>query len=319
MTPHRLIVLGAGAIGAGVGALLHASGQDVVLVARGENGRALAAGGVDLRRPGGASRVPVPTVLDLGEVGVSPDDLVLVCTMGHDTLPAVAPLSPAVPVVSLQNGLGPAAALADRGHPTLAAVVWIAAERRAPGVVVLSGQPNPGTILLGGWPGGAPPLARFLVDALAHAGLGAQLEPDLTPWMRAKHLSNLGGVVVALCDDPPNDVLDAARAEAIAVWEAAGLPWRPTADLLDRIGPYTLADVDGRPRVGGSTRHALARGDPLESAALHGEIVALGRRHGVPTPVNAALITCAEQAFEAAHPAGSWSADRLRQAVCARV
>ena len=59
MTPHRLIVLGAGAIGAGVGALLHASGQDVVLVARGENGRALAAGGVDLRRPGGASRVPV--------------------------------------------------------------------------------------------------------------------------------------------------------------------------------------------------------------------------------------------------------------------
>src|SRR6185436_16025386 len=51
-----------------------------------------------------------------------------------------------------------------------------------------------------------------------------------------------------------------------------------------------IALVDGKPRVGGSTRHALARGEPLETACLHGDVVDAGRASGIRTPVNDALI-----------------------------
>jgi 2-dehydropantoate 2-reductase len=48
--------------------------------------------------------------------------------------------------------------------------------------------------------------------------------------------------------------------------------------------------IEGRPRAGSSTRQSLARGAPtLETDYLNGEIVLLGRLHGVPTPINAAL------------------------------
>ena len=46
--PNRVIVLGAGAIGASVGALLYETGVSVVLVARGEHGRVMAQRGLDL-------------------------------------------------------------------------------------------------------------------------------------------------------------------------------------------------------------------------------------------------------------------------------
>ena len=101
---RRVVFLGAGAIGAGIGGLLWDSGVDVLLVARGAHGEALATHGLDLRLPGGPRhlRVPVGRVED-----VRPTDLVVLATMGHDTAAAVATLPPDQPVVTFQNGLAP--------------------------------------------------------------------------------------------------------------------------------------------------------------------------------------------------------------------
>src|SRR5687767_9081520 len=102
--PQRIIVLGAGAIGASVGALLFERGAPCVLVARGEHGRVLAEQGLDLRSPSGARRLRVPTAPSLEALAPTPSDLVLLATMGQHTGPALAGLPPAVPVLSLQNG-----------------------------------------------------------------------------------------------------------------------------------------------------------------------------------------------------------------------
>lgn len=309
----RLIVLGAGAIGAGIGGLLHTTGTPVVLVARAAHGAAMAADGLDLRAPAGATRVRLPVVGALQPLAPTPDDLVLVCVMGHHTADAVAGLDPAVPVVSLQNGTAPLDVLASRGHAVTAGMVFVPAERRAPGVVVLSGDPVPGALLLGGWPSGGTAAARWLAPRLRDAGFRAEALDDIAPWVHAKALANLGGIVVALCDDPPVDVIEAARAEALAVHAAAGRTLPSVEALVERVGPLAVVPVDGQPRVGGSTRHALRRGDALETAALHGPVLEEGARLGVPTPVNAALVRLAEQARGT--PAGGWSADALRAAV----
>ena len=50
------------------------------------------------------------------------------------------------------------------------------------------------------------------------------------------------------------------------------------------------APVEGRDRTGGSTWQSLARGaTTLEGDYLNGEIVLIGRKHQIPTPVNLLL------------------------------
>ena len=53
-------------------------------------------------------------------------------------------------------------------------------------------------------------------------------------------------------------------------------------------------EIAGRPRAGSSSWQSLARGTgAIETDYLNGEIVLLGRLHGVPTPLNAALCAVA--------------------------
>ena len=51
-----------------------------------------------------------------------------------------------------------------------------------------------------------------------------------------------------------------------------------------------IVTVSGRSRSGGSSWQSLARsGGRIEADYLNGEIVLLGRQHGIPTPVNEGL------------------------------
>jgi 2-dehydropantoate 2-reductase len=308
--PRRVVFLGAGAIGAGVGGLLWASGVDVLLIARGPHGRALAENGLDLRLPGGPRRLRVP----VGHVeDVRSDDLVVLATMGHDTTAAVATLPADVPLVSFQNGLAPLEELA--GREVIAGMLYVPAERRAPGVVVLAGSPHPGAIFLGRWPSGAVGPEVWFAKVLTNAGFRAEVFADIAPWIRAKALTNLGGIHVALCDDPPMDLLVATVEEARACFRAQGVDVIADAAFDARIGPMEVVAVDGLPRVGGSTRHALARGDRLETEWLHGYFVRLGERLGVPTPINAALVEFAARATAERWVAGKLSGEDLWRVV----
>jgi ketopantoate reductase len=228
-------------------------------------------------------------------------DLVIVATMGQDTAEAVRGLDPRIVVASFQNGLAPLEALA--GRRLLPAMVYVPAERRAPGVIALPGVPCVGTVLVG---------SEWLVGKLREAGFRAEVEPDILPWIRGKLLTNLGGIVAALCDSRVDDVIEAAQEEARAVWRANRDAFVEIDALMARVGPLSVAPVDGRMRVGGSTRAALARGDALETACLHGPIVARGREVGVATPVNARLIELADRAHRERWAPGRLGAEELR-------
>jgi 2-dehydropantoate 2-reductase len=70
--------------------------------------------------------------------------------------------------------------------------------------------------------------------------------------------------------------------------------------------------IDGARRDGGSSWQSLVRGSPtIETDHLNGEIVLLGRLHGVPTPCNEALQRIANRMVRDHAPAGSLSIDAL--------
>jgi 2-dehydropantoate 2-reductase len=103
----RIAVLGAGAIGAFVGAALSRGGADVHLVARGAHLAALREHGVRVRSPLGDFAAHPPATDDPGEIG--PVDVVFLGLKAHSYAGAadlLAPLlGPDTAVVAAQNGI----------------------------------------------------------------------------------------------------------------------------------------------------------------------------------------------------------------------
>jgi len=80
------------------------------------------------------------------------------------------------------------------------------------------------------------------------------------------------------------------RREALACYDAAGITLPTAAERDDRWRHIAIRPIPGRPRAAGSAWQSLARRTGnVESAYINGEIVLLGRLHGVATPVNEGL------------------------------
>ena len=104
----RFVVVGAGAVGGVVGGRLAQHGHDVVLVARGDHGQAIAADGLLIRSPDDEVRVSVPVVSHPSELTLTDDDVVLLAVKGQDTAAALEGLAagpPDLAIACLQNGV----------------------------------------------------------------------------------------------------------------------------------------------------------------------------------------------------------------------
>jgi len=103
----KFAVVGAGAIGAYVGAALARGGADVILIARGEHLRAMQEHGVQVLSPRGDLTAHPPATDDIQ--AISDADAVFVALKAH-SLTALAPtigaaLKPGAAVIGAQNGI----------------------------------------------------------------------------------------------------------------------------------------------------------------------------------------------------------------------
>ena len=305
----RYVVVGAGAVGGTVGAVLAQSGQDVVLVARGAHASALRAQGLTLARPGGTSTVRLPVVEHVQELELEPDDVLLLATKSQDTAGLVADLAglpvgsatagELLPVLLLQNGVDNEPEALRRFAAVHGVCVVLPATHLEPGRIEANGAPLPGVLEVGRYPSGVDDVDRAVCADLGAAGFQATVRADVMAWKRAKLLRNVVNALEALAgrdlDEREQALMDEleaqARAEAERCFTAAGLPWVPDAewdaDLGGRCAPQP---VEGRGRQGGSTWQSVSRGTgSVEADHLNGEVTLLGRLHGVPTPVNTLL------------------------------
>ncbi|MCA9513995.1 MAG: hypothetical protein KC635_03550 [Myxococcales bacterium] len=290
------MILGAGAVGGAVGGRLALAGEEVVLIARGAQLEALRAGGLRLLAPDGAWEVAPPVVAHPAELSWRPGDTVLLATKTQDAAAALVDLAtcapPNTPVACLTNGLE-AERLALRWFERVHGVyVWLPASFLSPGTVELWFTGTYGCLDPGLATGGTDDVDAALTAAFARAGFRAAPRPDVMRWKRGKLVSNVANAVEALAgpDASDSDLAHRARAEARAVFAAAGLPLPSHDEERARHHGLTLGTIAGRARGGGSTWQSLARdAGSAESDYLNGEIARLGREHGVPTPVNVGL------------------------------
>ncbi|MCU1370932.1 MAG: 2-dehydropantoate 2-reductase [Ilumatobacteraceae bacterium] len=315
----RFIVYGAGAIGGVLGGRLFQADEDVVLIARGPHHDALRDRGLTIECPTGSVNLSVPVVDHPSRITFTDDDVVLLAVKGQHTGDAIDALDAAapggVPVVSLQNGLENERRLLRTLADVYPVCVMMPAAHLEPGVVQASSTPVEGILDIGRHPDGVDDRAEAIAAAFRRAGFDSVARPDIARWKRRKLLLNLANAIDAVCglDGAGLDLYLRVQDEGIRCLEAASLDLASVEeDNARREGVLHEQPIDGRERAGSSGRQSLLRDTgSVESDYLNGEVVLLGRLHGVPTPANALLQRLAKQCARKRRPPGSMSPESV--------
>jgi 2-dehydropantoate 2-reductase len=328
----KIGVFGAGAIGCYVGGRLLAAGEDVTFVGRASVGDTLRDGLSlsDMK----SDRVVVPRAsfrFEESASALAACSVVLVTVKSAATVSAAAELAPILAkrtvVVSLQNGV--------RNAERLRAGL--------PDCVVLGGMvPFNVTRTRDGrfHRGTAGPLviedrdgaATELVEAFRRAGMPAHAHPDIAGVLYGKLLFNLNNATNALAgvtlrkqllDRSYRKVLAAAISEGERVLKAAKIRTVASGRMRPGLAVFALKlptffferaasamlSIDEEARS--SMWDDLEKRRMTEIDELNGEIVRLGEQHGVPTPVNSAIVRCIKAAEAAGQGSPKLSADDI--------
>jgi 2-dehydropantoate 2-reductase len=296
-------VVGAGAIGGVVGGRLSQAGSDVTLIARGAHLEALQATGLRLESPEGSDTLLLPAVRHPGEIGWQADHVVLMAVKSQQSAAALlelATVAPAqTPIVCLQNGIANEPA-ALRLFPNVYGVsVACPTSHLGPGVVQVWSTPVSGLLDVGRYPTGTDQVCEMVAADFRAATFSSFPVAAIHRWKNRKLLTNLGNAIEAVCgpQERQGQLEDMVLSEGEAVFAAAGLKAATAREDQERRGDLLqLGKIGGRTRPGGSSWQSLRRGTgDIETDYLNGEIVLLGRRHGIPTPANELLQRLARQ------------------------
>jgi 2-dehydropantoate 2-reductase len=319
------VVVGAGAVGGFFGAMLARAGHRVTLVGRPALVEAVAARGLQLHlsTPSGprAEAVPMTATTDLAAVRDA--DLVLFSVKSPDTdavARAMAPhVAPGAWVMSLQNGVDNAAAIArhvhGKGRTVVPTVVYVATAMPEPGVVkhfgrgdLVAGPLTAADVADAAHAVRLQALAAFFADAGVPVRVSAEVMQEL--WMKLM-VNCAYNAISALAQLPYGRMVElpevravqrAVVEEVVAVAGAEGRPM-PLAAALEAMERIAVA----MPGQYSSTAQDLARGKPTEIDHLNGHVARRGEALGIATPVNRtlhALVKLAE-ASRAAPPAAA--------------
>ena len=318
----RVIVYGAGGVGGVIGGRLFEHGHDVVLIARGEHHDAIRDHGLCLEDPDTSVTLRVPVVDHPARTQPRPGDIVLLTMKSQDTARALAALTPHVPadtpVVCAQNGVENERAASRHFANVYGVCVMCPTAFLVPGVVQATSHPVSGILDLGRHPSGVDDVAQALAAALRDSTFSSEAVRDIQRWKYSKLLMNLANAAQAtLLPAAQADVVRTAIREGVACLRAAGIDFASKEEDAARRGDLiTQRPIRGERRGGGSSWQSLARATgSIETDYLNGEIVLLGRLHGVPTPVNAALQVVANQMARDRVPPQTMTEEDFRRVV----
>lgn len=312
----RIGVLGAGAIGAFLGARLGAAGHEVVLVGRAKRLEPIATRGVVAEDLDGSRREARVRCSEDPEA-LRECEVVLITTKAADVERAAASLAQqAQIVVALQNGVDhPRIVRETIGAPRARAgtvsfnVVWCDERTLRRGTT--------GPIVIESRGGGDDAIPSRTIQALRSAGLDARGADPIEPVLWTKLVFNLNNAVNALSGLPLREqlalrswrrVVAACQREALDATRAAGIrpvrlgrmdPWvaarvLPLPDPIFRALAGAMVRID--PKARSSTAEDLEAGRKTEIDWLNGAVVRLGERVGVPTPVNRRVVEAIHRA-----------------------
>jgi 2-dehydropantoate 2-reductase len=320
----KFAVVGAGAIGALVGAMLAKAGEDVTLVARGPHLRAMQEHGVRVRGALGSFDARVSATDDPATVGAV--DVVLLTLKAH-SLTAMAPrLAPLIGdetcVMSAQNGIpwwyfyhhggeweGTQLESVDPGGVinrsidaarVIGCVIYPSAIITEPGII----EHIEGTRFAIGEPDGSKSeRCRRIADAFIKAGLRCPIRTNIRHDMWVKLMGNVAYnpvsaltratlIEIVQCSET-RELAAAIMTEAESVAEKLGIDLRVSIEQR----------LEGAEKVGHhktSMLQDVEAGRPMEIEAIVGAVVELGNKMGLSLPYTNSVYACVKLLAESA-------------------
>jgi 2-dehydropantoate 2-reductase len=315
----KIAVIGAGAVGSVIGGLLSKAGEDVTLIGRKTHVDAINRNGLVLDGPSGKLVIRVKAAENLD----FKPDLALLTVKSQDVESSVKKVQPflsGIPVVTMQNGV--------QSDDLVAGV--LGKENIISGVVINNNQflelgqasysiPFSKLALLIGEPFGAKGNRLQSLSALLNKALPTAISKDVrgAHWTKLIYnLTNAVPAVTGLSYQEGNQYHQIRKLnvnlikEGLKVIKIAGIKTSPVPGF-----PLTLARILvklplaislslvakreekslGKVPVLGSTLQSIKRGKNTEIDYLNGEIVNLGEKTGIPTPVNSLLVELVHQ------------------------
>jgi len=335
----RYIIIGAGAIGGTIGARLLQAGHEVVLVARGAHLDALRDRGLRFATPDGTATLQAPAVGGPAELSLRADDALILGVKTQDSAAALdawawqpvtggGVAAQTLPVFCAQNGVASERIALRRFRHVYGVCVWLPATHLEPGVIEAQGSPMTGLLPVGRYPAGTDETVRQVAADLAGSTFLAPVSEQVMRFKYGKLLANLANALEALFGPASaqgentaaaRELRQRARDEGMAVLAAAGIhPASEQEQAAQRGDQVQIVPVSGSRRGGGSSWQSLTRGTgSIEADYLNGEIVMLGREHGIPTPVNELLQRLANQFAVARREPGTITAEEMAQLMAA--
>ena len=292
----KIAVMGTGGVGGYFGGLLARKGHKVTYIARGDHMSAINAMGLrvesqldgEFSAPGKAIDRPTPTGFQ---------DLILFTVKMYHNASAIDTIRPLVGpntvVLTLQNGIDNGEQLAEAfGHgPVMIGSVYMEGRIKEPGVVT---QGGPGMAVFGEMEPGITARGQDLLKEFQDAGWRVNLADNMPGMLWKKFAYIAGSAAVNAATDTgyaemrtipeTRELVRATIEEALTVGRTLGSP------IMEDSMDWAMTSLDNFPAEG---RASLAKdfqeGRPVELDGLTGAVIRLGKRAGVPTPLNEAL------------------------------
>jgi 2-dehydropantoate 2-reductase len=288
----RVAVMGAGAIGLLYGGWLQQAGADVTFMARGERLEALRTSAINAEGSLSFTLDHVQAIARPEEI--APVDAILLCVKLYDlhtaAVFALPALKPDGTLIAIQNGVR----VFELLRPLLPAAqiaigpVYSIAKLRGPTSVSYGGQAR---VIVGNPECDVSAIVKAIIGAWRHAGVDASITKDIDTilWMKFIGVAT-GSALNCLTrlsagfvyhDETLLKYVRQSIDEVMAVGRAVGITF------AEGTGERTLAFLASfPPDAVASMRLDLDDGKKLELDGLSGEVVRLGKLHGIPTPLH---------------------------------
>jgi 2-dehydropantoate 2-reductase len=296
----NIAILGAGAMGSAIGAVLAQGGNAVTLVeVWREAVDAINRDGLKIQNKAGAITVHRLAAVTRPADVKGPVDLLLVFVKCYHTAEAVKSalplLGPKSTVLSLQNGWGNGPRIAEivGQERVVLGVCYHSATVLGPGHVLHGGQ---GRTFIGEINGGVSARVEQIAKTFRNAGLEMEASAQVLKEIWSKLALNVATLPTSailrlsaekLCGTPEmQDLMKALLREVVAVAQAQkiGLDfderWSAITGLLGKLAPNTK----------GSILQDVEKGRRTEIDVMCGAIVEAGQRLKIPTPFNSVML-----------------------------
>lgn len=295
----KYVVIGAGGTGGAIGGFLSRAGKDVTLIARGKHLAAMRENGLKFETPDGNFTIPVKACT-MDEYQEAPD-VIFVCVKGYSLDSAIEFIkkisTPHTVVIPILNLYGTGGRMQER-LPDVTVTdgcIYIAAEIKEPGTILMSGKifrvvygfrRNTASETVNAF---MPVLRRIsgdLEDSCIAPLLSSNIEKDalqkfsfVSPMAAAGSFYNAQAFVFQMKGQFRNTFI-ALVEEVKALSDAMGVP------LPENIVEINLKIMDDlAPTATASMHRDIRDGKQSELDGLVFEVLRLGKKYGVPTPV----------------------------------